>query len=463
MYAGHSVSWREVTKKTKRGTVSTWIQATVSITEDGKRSRKTKLFNPADVCVKEKNGTLKRDEAGKLVRSDRKANAAAKRWLESLDKAEADKQAKAEEAARIAAEEEARRIAEAEKAARIAADPYANMTVREFLNEYVEFMIVNGGRNNEGLRISAIADYRTSAKMISQGIGDILVRDLTPRMVEEWLTTVRRTKAANTVSKYYRLLYGAYKRAKRYGLVELNPLDMVETAPKRETPPSNSLTPDGYRRLMATLTTMEPTGVVTAAQIACLTGARLGEIAALRWRNYDTDSKTIHIVRNIERAGGQVKDGETKTRNSNRRIPVAPELTAILERRRQYMMRELEVAGIAYDEAEFSELYVCGGTDGNFIHPTVLSRSWKALAESFGIIGTQGTRIRFHDLRHTWASISAFEGQNAKDIAATLGHSDESLVLRQYADSFAAGKRKAVDSVAALLRTPAEPYAELAN
>ena len=108
------------------------------------------------------------------------------------------------------------------------------------------------------------------------------------------------------------------------------------------------------------------------------------------------------------------------------------------------MADKLQEAGVTPDDGEFGELYVCDTVDGRYYDPTLLSRAWKGLAESFDLIGTQGRRVTFHDLRHSFATRAIAGGADVKAVAAVLGHSDAHVTLSVYADADKESKARAV-------------------
>lgn len=123
----------------------------------------------------------------------------------------------------------------------------------------------------------------------------------------------------------------------------------------------------------------------------------------------------------------------------------------------------MQEAGVTLSDTEFGELYVCGTTEGRFLDITVLSRSWKSLAEAFNLIGTQGRRVTFHDLRHSFASRAIAEGADVKAVAAVLGHTDAHVTLNVYADADKESKRRAVALVGYGIQQQGDvkPFAEL--
>lgn len=294
------------------------------------------------------------------------------------------------------------------------------------------------------VRPSAISDYRTSCKRISEGIGDVALGDLAPAMIQAWeARLLKGGKGVNTVLKYHRLLNSVCKHAIDVRDLDWNPCQAVKK-PKRVAPSPNSLDANQHTRLCATLNAMGATQTVTAATIALFTGMREGEVCGLRWKNYDRESGTIRVERAIAKAGGKKYETEPKTKASRRSVPVHPMLATTLEQRRARMLGELQEAGVTLSEKEFGELYVCGTVDGRYYDPTVLSRTWKGLAESFDLKGTQSRRITFHDLRHSFATRAIAEGADVKAVAAVLGHSDAHVTLNVYADADKESKARAV-------------------
>lgn len=356
--------------------------------------------------------------------------------------------------------EEARAEAEATAAAEPAQPlPNADTSISEYVRAYVDTLEAAGS-----VRPSAISDYRTSCRRISEGIGDVTLGELTPTMIQAWEARLLKAgKGVNTVLKYHRLLNSVYKHAIDVRDVDWNPCQAVKK-PKRVAPSPNSLDANQHARLCATLNAMGATQTVTAATIALFTGMRQGEVCGLRWKSYDRDAGTLRVDKAIAKAGGRKYETEPKTEASRRTVPVHPMLAATLEQRRERMVDELQQAGVTLGDKEFGELYVCGTVDGRYYDPTVLSRTWKGLAESFDLIGTQGRRVTFHDLRHSFATRAIAEGADVKAVAAVLGHSDAHVTLNVYADADKESKARAVALVGHGIQQQGDvkPFAALA-
>lgn len=79
--------------------------------------------------------------------------------------------------------------------------------------------------------------------------------------------------------------------------------------------------------------------------------------------------------------------------------------------------------------------------------PHGLWRPWKALADSMGLVGTQGRRPTFHDLRHTFATFAIAEGIDVKTVSSIMGHANAAMTLNIYASADADAKRAAAMTI----------------
>lgn len=86
--------------------------------------------------------------------------------------------------------------------------------------------------------------------------------------------------------------------------------------------------------------------------------------------------------------------------------------------------------------------YILTGTD-RFMHPGTLCRQWKSVAELLGLKGSEGRRVTFHDLRHTWATVAVASGVDIKTVASNLGHANAAMTLNIYASADPDAKRRA--------------------
>lgn len=89
--------------------------------------------------------------------------------------------------------------------------------------------------------------------------------------------------------------------------------------------------------------------------------------------------------------------------------------------------------------------------EGSFKSPQCLSKEWRQLAAVLRLVGTQGRRPTFHDLRHTFATIAVASSVDIKTVSVLLGHADPAMTLRTYADSLEASKRSGMERLDGIL------------
>lgn len=382
--------------------------------------------------------------------TERKRNAATNKWISELEEAEAaaeQAQREAEEAAAAAAE-----------LARIEALAASQPTVGEYVDEFITML-----ETSQNIERVTVHNYRKTAKRIKSGLGSVKLASLTPRMVQQWeASMLEEGLAPSTVLKHHRLLSEVCKHAVDLDLIVKNPVGAVKP-PKQVMASPNSLTVEQFARLAVTLEALEPSQVVTAAALALFTGMRQGEVCGLRWRAYDPVKRTIEVVESIGNAGGNTYSKAPKTHASKRTIPVPNRLYAILESRRSEMVAQLQEAGITLTNEEFGRLYVTGTIGGKYQNPTILGREWRALSKAFGLVGTQGRAVTYHDLRHSFATVGIAAGADVKSVAANLGHSNAALTLNVYADADPESKRRASNLIERTVTDAGEvePFAQL--
>lgn len=155
-----------------------------------------------------------------------------------------------------------------------------------------------------------------------------------------------------------------------------------------------------------------------------LSGLRRGEILALTWDSVDVDAGTVTIAAaRIAVAGGSVT-GATKTKSSERVLPMPPDLATALKResKRQKELRQL--LGSRWPNSGLVVVDDAGAPP----HPDTLSKAWRE-----ALAAAHLPHIRLHDARHSCATLMHLDGVPAAVIAAWLGHTDARFTLSVYA------------------------------
>lgn len=158
--------------------------------------------------------------------------------------------------------------------------------------------------------------------------------------------------------------------------------------------------------------------------LALTTGARQGELLGLRWDGYDASAGTLRIVHSLHRVAGQLVLAETKTARSRRALVLPSAARAALARQRSTQAADQLRAGRAWAN-ELGLIFTTPA--GRPRDGTVVSHQFKLRCQALGL-----PSLRFHDLRHSAASLLAGAGVQPRDVQAQLGHSNVLTTLQTY-------------------------------
>jgi integrase len=281
-------------------------------------------------------------------------------------------------------------------------------------------------------------------------IGDKTLQKLKPADIENWHTALRTNGrkdgkggvSARTIGHAHRVLSKALRQAARHDLVAKN-VAAEEGAPKVDADEVVILTDDQIAEL---LTKLAGRAIYSRVIVALFTGARRGELLALRWSNTDLETKVIQIREALEetKANG-IRFKRAKTKNGRRDITL-PDIVvdALREHRRQQLelRMALGLGKLADDALVFPAL------DLGPQSPRAFSGDWADAAERIGM-----GDITLHALRHTHASQLIDAGVDVVTISKRLGHASPNITLQIYAHLFRKRDDKAADAINAALAT----------
>lgn len=259
---------------------------------------------------------------------------------------------------------------------------------------------------------------------IIPALGTLLLQRLTPMQVSTYYTEKLQSGrldgkgglSPQTVLHHHTLVHKALGQAVCWQYLARNPSDAVDPP----TVDQAEIVVLDEEECFVLIGKARETPIFIPVIIALNTGMRRGEIIGLTWRSIDLDRGSISVQRSIEqtRAGLRVKP--TKTHRSRRPIRMPDTLTRIIRKYKAEMMLK---AGPSFRKTD----YVCLRDDGSLWPPDVLSHRFGDLIRGLDI-----TRIRFHDLRHTFATIALKKGIHPKIVSEMLGHSSVNITLNIY-------------------------------
>jgi integrase len=227
--------------------------------------------------------------------------------------------------------------------------------------------------------------------------------------------------APATVRKIHSTLHKALSQAVSDGIVPRNAADV-----KAPRPTPEEMRPLSEAEVRAFLDVARESGDRFEALyvLAITTGLRRGELLGLRWDDVSMERSTLRVGRALVREGGRHTLGETKTRRGRRQINLTPRTVSTLKAHRKKQLEEkIKLSGLYKDHGLIFATRV-----GTPINPeNLVNRSFKPLLERASL-----PEIRFHDLRHTCATLLLGRGVHPKLVQELLGHATIAMTLDTY-------------------------------
>jgi integrase len=256
---------------------------------------------------------------------------------------------------------------------------------------------------------------------IEPALGRIKLKDLTSAQVR-WFYRERLDSglAPATVHKLHVVLHKALKAAVSDGLIPRNPAASLKL-PRIIREEINPLNQKEARQLL------EAAGgdrLEALYVLALNTGMRQGELLALKWEDVDLERGVLRVCRTLSRRENAYVLGEPKTKKSRRTIRLTAGAVRALRDHLSRQLEEMERMGSLYQPGGL----VLATTTGTIINPSNLrNRSFKPLLKRAKL-----RPIRFHDLRHTCATLLLSKDVNPKVVSEMLGHTSVSITLDIY-------------------------------
>ena len=227
--------------------------------------------------------------------------------------------------------------------------------------------------------------------------------------------------APATVHKIHIVLHKALKAAVADGLTPRNVAAGLKL-PRITREEIDPLSPEETRRL---LDAASGDRLQALYVLAIATGLRQGELLALKWEDVDLERGVLRVRRTLTRVGGKVSLGEPKTKNSRRSVNLTAAALQAVQSHLSRQLEEMERMGSLYRPGSL----VFANEVGGIINPSNLrNRSFARLLKRAGL----PPDTRFHDLRHTCATLLLSRNVNPKIVSEMLGHSSIAITLDTY-------------------------------
>jgi integrase len=346
------------------------------------------------------------------------------------------------------------------------AAPSAQGSVAAYLTYWLENVAVHRLRETTHTRYTACVRL-----YVVPGLGRKKLAKLTAKDVRTWLDQLRTTcqccsrgldtardqpqccAVGKCCSKRLSPLTLAYihsvlKSALEHAVREEETPRNVARNVRMGTPRPRRFEPLTAEEARAFLTATDEHRLHALFELALRTGLRKGELLGLRWEDLDLTGGTASIRRTLQRTNSAGLTAlPTKTQSSERRIALPTPCLRSLEQHRERQDRERREAGETWQASG----YVFTRPDGNPIEGATLTRHFNTLLRRAKL-----RRIRFHDLRHSAATLLLEQGVELVVIKELLGHAHIGVTATVYAHVRLRLQRDAIDLLGDALRSPAE-------
>jgi integrase len=289
------------------------------------------------------------------------------------------------------------------------------------VGEYLARWLTDSVRGT--VRISTFERHEQIIRVhLAPAFGRMKLKTLTPAHVRSLhREKLEEALAPATVRKIHSTLHKALSQAVSDGLIPRNAADV-----KAPRPAPDEMHPLSEAEARTFLDTASGSGDRFEALyvLAITTGLRRGELLGLRWDDANLDRGILRVGRGLVREGGRHIVGETKTRRGRRQVNLTPRTVAALRsHRKRQVEQRVKLASLYEDHG-----LIFASQSGTPLNPeNLVKRSFKPLLKRAGL-----PEIRFHDLRHTCATLLLGRGVHPKFVQELLGHATIAMTLDTY-------------------------------
>jgi len=252
---------------------------------------------------------------------------------------------------------------------------------------------------------------------------------------------------ATTVLRYHANIRKALQYAVKTEMIIKNPADSVEL-PKKEKFVGSYYSELELARLFKVV---KGTQIETPVILAAYYGFRLGEVIGLKWSDIDFLDKTISVTGTVTQRGEgigngkiKVRDWQAKNNSSLRTLPLVPVVEDYLNSLKDTQDQNKKMFGQEYQTVY--ENFICVRAGGELIPPSYVSENFSRILKKHDL-----RKIRFHDLRHSCATLLLGQGVSMKDVQVWLGHKDMATTANIYAHVEYKSKLAAAEKLQAVM------------
>ena len=297
---------------------------------------------------------------------------------------------------------------------------YAKIKVRPSSHQTYQGYIHNHIRPNIGdiplEKLTSLDIQKFYKKLLTQGRVDRVEAKGQPKGL-----------SAKTVRNIHQILSSALKLAQEQRLILTNPAEGC-ALPRVEHQEMKTLT---TVQLASFFREARESGVFELYYLELATGLRRGELLGLKWEDIDLERGDLRVRRQVSRINGEVVEAPLKTKNAYRILPLAEDTVGVLKEQRKKVG---------------NSPWVFPSPNGGQISPDSVLHMLHRVLKRAGL-----PKVRFHDLRHTFATLALQNGVDVKTVSGMLGHFSAGFTLDTYAHITSAAQRQAAQTMRSVL------------
>ena len=279
----------------------------------------------------------------------------------------------------------------------------------------------------------AVATYSSYAAMIKRPVGpyfrqrNLTLRELEARHLQMFYSEMLRKVKPNTVIHYHAIIHSALKYAVKTDMLVQNVADKVDR-PKKNSFQPVFLSAEEMQKMFETL---RDTKLELPVLVAAFYGFRRGEVLGLKWDAIDFERGTISVIRTVttitvDGKQTEIEQQSAKTKSSLRTLPLIGSFREYFLQVKEAQELNKQICGNCYNHEYDGFVFV--DELGERMRANYLTSAFPKFLEDHGL-----RRMRFHDLRHSCASLLLANGVPLKHIQEWLGHSDFTTTANIYA------------------------------
>ena len=304
-----------------------------------------------------------------------------------------------------------------------------NLTFGEFADVY--FSTYTQFLSPTTLKGYKSAYYNSKPYGLQNYFRDARLRKISPRNIQEYINFLCSHVSPKSTKNYLMLLNVIFALAVQENIIqrEANPMLYKIQKPRQHKKPVEAYNLDEFNLMLKLADEDENPDIKLIIYLGLLSGIRRGEMAGLQWSDVNFDEGYIYISKSRVVVEKEEYIKEPKTESGIRKIFIPEKLLNVLkEYKHRYLLNKLK-----YGKDFIDSNYVISKENGEAFSPSGISNNYQRFMKRHK---DKIRYLKFHGLRHTYASVLIENGENPKTVQHNLGHADVALTLQIYSHSY---------------------------